>query len=66
MWQAAYNVQFSLSSEILAPSYIHRPTPEPDWTNKRNFCFIYLLFIDLLAIHRGGANTLHLQAGGSQ
>lgn len=41
---AAYNVQFSLSSEILAPGHIHRPTLEPGWTNKRrNFCFI--LFI---------------------
>ena len=57
MWQGAYNVQFSLSSEILAPSYIHRPTPELDWTNKRNFCLIYLLFIDLLPIHRDGANS---------
>ena len=43
---AAYTVQFSLSSEIFAPSYIHPPTLEPDWTNKRNFCLIYLLFIE--------------------
>ena len=54
---AAYTVQFSLSSEIFAPSYIHPPTLEPHWTNKRNFCLIYLLFIDLLPIHRDGANT---------
>ena len=65
-----YNVQFSLSSEILAPSYIHPPTLEPSRAGQTNGIFVsfiyysltYYQYIEMVLI----ANTLHLQAAGPQ